>query len=45
MTRRTWILLAFAALFVAFLALGYLYPVAAPEGWFGQRTEEKVRDR
>jgi len=32
-------------MFFAFLVLGYLYPVAAPEGWFGQRVEEKVRDR
>ena len=44
MTRRTWILLA-AALFAALLVLGYLYPVAAPEGWFDRRIEEKVRDR
>ena len=45
MKRRKWILLAALAVALAFLVLGYLYPVDAPEGWSEQRMEERIRDR
>ena len=45
MKKPAWILLAALAVALAFLALGYLYPVAAPDGWSEQRMEERIRDR
>lgn len=45
MSRKHRVILVFLLIAAALLLLGYLYPVAAPNGWFEERTEEKLEVR